>query len=196
MPVRLAIVLATASAAGAADQIYWTNDAGTSPISFANLNDSGGGGQLPATGATTAHPDGVAIDLATNTIYWANAGDNVHPISFARLHGSGGGFLNVTGATAATADGVAIDPAANKIVWRTSPDGDRAMGSNTSSPCVVNDQMYFGTTAGASGQPSVPLWILAQMFGVGSLRHDVRDSLSVTSDASAGSHVSVETYCV
>jgi outer membrane protein assembly factor BamB len=41
-----------------------------------------------------------------------------------------------------------IDPVAQKIVWQVSPDGAAAMGSNTSSPCVANGRVYFGTTAG------------------------------------------------
>ena len=41
-----------------------------------------------------------------------------------------------------------IDPKAGKIIWQAAPDGVRAMGSNTSSPCVVADRVYFGTTAG------------------------------------------------
>jgi outer membrane protein assembly factor BamB len=43
----------------------------------------------------------------------------------------------------------AIDPRAGKIVWKAAPDGPRAMGSNTSSPCVANGRVYYGTTAGA-----------------------------------------------
>jgi len=41
-----------------------------------------------------------------------------------------------------------VDPKANRVVWKSAPDGDRACGSNTSSPCLVNGRMYFGTTAG------------------------------------------------
>src|SRR5205814_753769 len=47
-----------------------------------------------------------------------------------------------------------------KLLWKTSPDGERAMGSNTSSPCVAGDRVYYGTTAGnfyildaATGKP-------------------------------------------
>ena len=42
-----------------------------------------------------------------------------------------------------------VDPKAGKILWQTSPDGAKAMGSNTSCPCVVNGRMYYGTTAGS-----------------------------------------------
>lgn len=41
-----------------------------------------------------------------------------------------------------------IDPDARRIVWKRSPDGNDAKGSNTSSPCVVGDRVFYGTTAG------------------------------------------------
>jgi len=41
-----------------------------------------------------------------------------------------------------------IDPHAGRIVWKASPDGAGAMGANTSSLCVLNGRVYFGTTAG------------------------------------------------
>jgi outer membrane protein assembly factor BamB len=41
-----------------------------------------------------------------------------------------------------------VDPRAGRIVWKAAPDGDKAMGSNTSSPCVAKGRMYYGTTAG------------------------------------------------
>src|SRR5262245_3859213 len=41
-----------------------------------------------------------------------------------------------------------IDALAGKVVWKASPDGTAAMGSNTSSPCVAQGRVYFGTTAG------------------------------------------------
>jgi hypothetical protein len=50
--------------------------------------------------------------------------------------------------------------------------------------------------SGASGQPSVPLRILVQMFGVGSFVQVVQLSLSSTRVASAASHVGLATYCV
>lgn len=42
-----------------------------------------------------------------------------------------------------------IDPRAGAILWKSAPDGEQAMGSNTSSPCVAHGRVYFGTTAGA-----------------------------------------------
>src|SRR4051794_36192664 len=41
-----------------------------------------------------------------------------------------------------------IDPKVNRVLWKTSPEKERACGSNTSSPCVVKGRLYYGTTAG------------------------------------------------
>jgi outer membrane protein assembly factor BamB len=42
-----------------------------------------------------------------------------------------------------------IDPKPGKVLWKSAPDGDRAMGFNTSSPCIARGRMYYGTTAGS-----------------------------------------------
>lgn len=42
-----------------------------------------------------------------------------------------------------------VDPAASRVLWKTSPDGERARGGNTSSPCVANGRLYYATTAGS-----------------------------------------------
>jgi len=41
-----------------------------------------------------------------------------------------------------------IDPDKHEILWKTSPEGEMAMGSNTSSPAIANGRVYYGTTAG------------------------------------------------
>lgn len=41
-----------------------------------------------------------------------------------------------------------IDPKANCILWKINPEGERACGSNTSSVCVANGRLFYGTTAG------------------------------------------------
>jgi len=100
-----------------ADQIFWTDNSSVSyPISYANLDGSGGGGQLNITGATFENASGMALDPATNKVYWANSNNGT--ISYANLDGSGGGGeLNITGATAADPTGLAIDPATNRVYW-------------------------------------------------------------------------------
>ena len=80
----------------AANKIYWANS-DNNTISFANLDNSGGGGQLSTAGATVSDPEGVAIDPAANKIYWGNGQED--EISFANLDNSGGGQLSTVGAT-------------------------------------------------------------------------------------------------
>ncbi|MGA9856348.1 MAG: hypothetical protein WBQ18_00725 [Solirubrobacteraceae bacterium] len=84
----------------ATNKIYWSN-AGAPKISFANLDGSGGGGDLNITGATTPNiAAGVALDVTANRIYWASKGGD--KISYAHLDNTGqGGDLNTTGATLA-----------------------------------------------------------------------------------------------
>jgi DNA-binding beta-propeller fold protein YncE len=113
---------AFASAAGAADRVYWTTGGLADSVSFANL-DGSGGGNLNTSGATPLNtPHGVAIDAAAGRIYWANYGAS--KVSFANLDGSGGGGdLNTTGATTFGVFGVAIDPAAGRLYWANTTDG-------------------------------------------------------------------------
>src|SRR5581483_3471565 len=83
----------------ATGKLYWANNASNAaPISFANL-DGSGGGNLTVTGATPNEAFGVAIDPAAGRIYWVNEGSNTLPVSFASLDGSGGANLTTTGAT-------------------------------------------------------------------------------------------------
>jgi hypothetical protein len=102
----LIVVAVCATALGvtpalAANQIFWTdNSSNQSPISYANLDGSGGGGELNITGATDADPTGLA-----------------GTISYASLSGGGGGQLNITGTSALTPFGLAIDPVAGKVYW-------------------------------------------------------------------------------
>jgi DNA-binding beta-propeller fold protein YncE len=107
-------VASVAAAPAAADSIYWSNVRGNR-ISFANLNGSGGGGDLKTGLASVDEPFGLTIDLTADKIYWANIADNT--ISFASLDGSGGGDLNTSGATVSSPWGIAVDPALGKIYW-------------------------------------------------------------------------------
>ncbi len=106
--------LVLAASASAADTVYWANEVG-STISFANLNGSGGGGNLSTTGAERNSPEGMAIDPATGKIYWSNLDGNT--ISWADLDGGGGGILSTSGVTPNAPTGVAVDPADGKIYW-------------------------------------------------------------------------------
>ena len=65
-----------AASAHAADRVYWANEVGNTAISFARLDNTGGGGDLNTTGATFETPEGLTLDLATGRIYWANFGND------------------------------------------------------------------------------------------------------------------------
>ena len=100
--------LALPAVASAADSVYWSNGLGAK-ISHANLDGSGGGGDLGTPGVSPGDlPRGVAIDATTGRIYWADRGDNA--IYYANLNGSGAGKLFTGGATVSDPFGVAIDP--------------------------------------------------------------------------------------
>jgi DNA-binding beta-propeller fold protein YncE len=100
------------------NRIFWAN-AGTDTISYANLDDTGGGGNLTIAGTASPvnNPAGLAVDPSAGKIYWADAVTSGH-ISSASLNGSGSQDIATTGASAPDVPaGVAIDPAANKIYW-------------------------------------------------------------------------------
>ncbi len=109
--------LALPAVASAADSVYWSNGLGAK-ISHANLDGSGGGGDLGTPGVTPEIPTGVAIDATTGRIYWADRGDNA--IYYANLNGSGAGKLFTGGATVSDPFGVAIDPTAGTLYWANS----------------------------------------------------------------------------
>ncbi len=115
LPSVALLVLAATPAARGADRVYWANG-NNNTISYANLDGSGGGGQLNLSGTTPNRPRGVAIDAVTRRLYWANEGDNT--ILYANLDGSGGGGqLDIGTAPIASPHAVAIDPTTRTIYW-------------------------------------------------------------------------------
>jgi DNA-binding beta-propeller fold protein YncE len=81
-----------------AKRLYWSNDESAPPIGYANLDGSGGGGNLNVSGGSTVYPRGVAIDPEIRRVYWANE-DSPGSISYADLGGSGGSILPTGGAS-------------------------------------------------------------------------------------------------
>lgn len=106
--------LALPGAASAADSAYWSNFLGGT-LSRANLDGSGGGGDLGTAAVFPEKPTGIGIDAAAGRVYWADAGRNA--IYWANLDGSGAGRLPTTGATVSEPYGLAVDPAAGKLYW-------------------------------------------------------------------------------
>jgi DNA-binding beta-propeller fold protein YncE len=105
--------LALPGAANATGSIYWSNHLGAG-ISHANLDGSGGGADLAIAGALPKSPAGIAIDIAANRIYWAEAAGR---IAYANLDGSGRGTLNTGAAPLSQPSGIAIDTISNRLYW-------------------------------------------------------------------------------
>ena len=119
-------------------RVYWTNwgaDTGMghghgTTISYANLDGSGSGGDLPIAAAFVVGPHGLAIDPVAGKIYWPNFGDDdgVHEtgedtIASANLDGSGAAYVNTAGTSISGPRGVTLDPAAGRIYWANYGDG-------------------------------------------------------------------------
>lgn len=112
-----ALAASLPAAALGADTIWWSNF-GANNISFTNLDNTGGGGNLASTTGATApnQPNGLALDPAAGRVYWASV--NGQKISYANIDGSGGGGdLNTSGASVFAPRGLAIDPAGGRIYW-------------------------------------------------------------------------------
>lgn len=101
----------------AGGRVYWSNNGAIADsISYANLNNSGGGGNLDLSGATP--PDGIyglAINAAAGQIYWID--NNNEHISHANLSGGGGGDFDRGTAPFKDPYGMAFDPTSGKIYW-------------------------------------------------------------------------------
>ncbi len=108
-----------APGASAKALIFWTDPFTSNKIFYANLDGSSTAAKtVNLGGATVTEPWGVALDPATNKVYWADSVRNT--ISFANLDGSGHGDLVSSGSTGATVSfpiGVVVDHAAGKIYW-------------------------------------------------------------------------------
>jgi hypothetical protein len=115
----------------AGGRVYWSNNGeGLSPdtISFAKLDNSGGGGNLDLSGAT--QPDGIyglAVNAAAGQIYWID--NNNEHISHANLTGGGGGDFDRGTAPFKDPYGMAFDPTSGKIYWLNYGNGKVATGA-------------------------------------------------------------------
>ena len=130
-----------ASAAFAADSIYWTSYTGAGGLRFGDL--AGSGAHDLFTGE--ASPEGVAIDAAAGKIYWADTTSGT--IRVANLDGTGARDL-YTGESEPS--GVAIDPTAGLIYWANAISGSGAIrvgnldGSGAARSLFANESYPVG----------------------------------------------------
>jgi hypothetical protein len=142
-----------------AGRAYWAN-LGNNTIGYANLDGSGGGGELDITGSHPNEPHGLAISHATGLIYWTNL---VSTVSYTHVDGSGnGGELNLTGATEKGGVGLAVDPTTGKLFWGNlgsngnpisfvNADGTGAGGLLDTSPATVSQARFPALLRSPSG---------------------------------------------
>jgi hypothetical protein len=101
-----------------AGRVYWGSEfeaSGELVISYANVNNSGGG-NLNTTGNTpTTYVDGIAVDPAGGRVYWLNEG--AETVSYTNINNTGGGDLNTIEAKWSNPYGLALDPGAGRAIW-------------------------------------------------------------------------------
>jgi hypothetical protein len=128
----------------ASGRIFWTNLDST--ISYANIDGTGGGGQLNTSGGSQSGGIGMAIDPAVGQIYWGNLGNDT--ISYANLDGTGGGgVLNITGASSSNPRFVAMLRApsgigAPQIAGGSTPESVLSCSGATWAPDLLESFLY------------------------------------------------------
>jgi hypothetical protein len=112
-----------------AGRVYWANDRqGSADISFANVNNSGGG-DLNLDGASIPMGiTGLSVDPAAGRIYWIDS--LAKRISYANVNGSGAADVPTpNGAPIASPFGLALDPTIGRFYWGNSGKGQERTGA-------------------------------------------------------------------
>lgn len=126
-------------------RVYWVNTGATpNNIAYANLNNTGGGGELSLIGSTVEPGgEGLAVDDATGRLYFLGGSNE---IGYANLNGSGGGDVSSGGAVIKSPWGIALDPSINRLYWANE---SNAKGEGANSFGFVNP------SGGSAGNISV-----------------------------------------
>jgi len=99
----------------AGGRVFWANY-GDDTVSFARLDNSGGGGNLDLSGATLPFSiTGLAVNPAAGQLYLLNSGEEA--VSHVNLGGGGGGDFDLGTAPFESPYGIAFDPTSGRIYW-------------------------------------------------------------------------------
>ena len=156
--VLVALLVAAAPALGA-DRVYWTNlnnnTISSNPISFANLDNTGGGGQLKTTGAAPSEPAFLALLKLPS-------GAGAPRVSGGSRTGS---KLSCSrGVWAADLLGAFLFRAPHSYTYRWTRNGSKIPGANSnttlaSSPGSYTCTVTAGNAAGSNHQHSAPFTV-------------------------------------
>jgi hypothetical protein len=170
-------------------RIYVSQEA-TNQIAWFSL-DGSSAGVVNTAGAPVDHPTNLAINPATQTLYWANA---VSPgsIGFTSANGSGGGTLaqpGSTGANVADPTRLAIDTRHSRVYWwnesskefswvttngqvggnLTTPDMPiskaEKMGGIAIEPYSTPEELYFVSTEGGTEEEAAGIFHTDPLLG-------------------------------
>ncbi|HET7588996.1 MAG TPA: hypothetical protein VFK14_02250 [Solirubrobacterales bacterium] len=107
-------------------RVYWVNGGSSGGISYANLDNSGGG-DLNLSGSTVEPGgEGILVDSAAGRVYFLNGSNE---IGYANVDGSGGGDLSTAGAAVNGPYGIALDPSLGRLYLGNYSNSEEATGA-------------------------------------------------------------------
>jgi DNA-binding beta-propeller fold protein YncE len=113
-----------------AGRVYWgseNKESGDLVISYANVNNSGGGNLITTGTAPVTSINGLSVDPAHGRVYWLN--ENTETLSYTNLDNTGGGEVDTTGSTFDGPYGLALDPGAGKAYWANYGGSEERIGA-------------------------------------------------------------------
>jgi DNA-binding beta-propeller fold protein YncE len=113
-----------------AGRVYWGSESeasGELVISYANVNNTGGGNLITTGSSPTTYVDGIAVDPAGGRVYWLNEGSET--LSYTNINNTGGGDVDTTGAAWNGPYGLALDPGTGKAYWANYSGNEERVGA-------------------------------------------------------------------
>jgi DNA-binding beta-propeller fold protein YncE len=110
--------------------VYWgseNSDTSELVISYANVNNTGGGNLNTTGSAPVTSINGIAVDPAGGRVYWLN--ENSETLSYTKTDNTGGGEVDTTGAAFNGPYGLALDPGTGKAYWANYGGGETSTGA-------------------------------------------------------------------
>jgi DNA-binding beta-propeller fold protein YncE len=113
-----------------AGRVYWGSenpDTNELVISYANVNNTGGGNLNTSGSAPVTSINGIAVDPTGGRVYWLN--ESSETLSYTKTDNTGGGEVDTTGAAFNGPYGLALDPGTGKAYWANYGGGETRTGA-------------------------------------------------------------------